>query len=130
LVTISINPVNQLLLRPWSIPNDCCKCACAPTPVTHEVELHSWHTRKRKYQCYWTACSSATSSSGQQLLNYQCKWTKNSSISSENGPVASLHPLEWIFWPLNSPLGRGPISCHKTFQLSLPVDKELLSYIH
>lgn len=104
-------------------------CLCA-------TSCHAWSWaaflahKIRKYQCNWTACSSATSSSGPKLLNRQCKWTRNSSISSANGPLASLHQLKWICWSLRSRLGLGPISCHKTSQLCLPVDQELLRYIH
>jgi hypothetical protein len=119
-----------MLSRPWSIPIYYFKCACAPTPVTLETGAVFLAHKNRTYQCNWTSFSSATSSSGQQLLNHQCKWKRNSSTSSANGPMASLHPLKCIRWSLFSPLGLGPISCHKTSQLSFPVDRELLSYIH
>jgi hypothetical protein len=65
LVAISINPVNQLLSRPWSIPNDSLKVPVRQLLSRLKMELHSWH--KNPHISMQLDC---------MLISYQFEWTK------------------------------------------------------
>ena len=111
MTTISIKPVSQLLSRPWSIPNDNLKCACAPCPVTLEVGAVFLAQKSANINASGPLAHQLPVGGDEELLNYQCKWTMTH--------LQSVKVDLFSFW---SPLGLALNYCNRTYQLLRQID--------